>query len=159
MASPPTRRPLTFRNLDEVLRDAEHLLAVGYDRVGQWDLAQCCDHLAAWLTYPVAGIPKAPLPILVMLAMVRVTFGRRMLKTYLREGMPAGKPTLPQSVAAAGGDPAVAVARLREAAEAFHRHAGEYLPSPLFGRLSRDEALQLQLRHTAHHLSFLVPKS
>ena len=41
-----TRRELRFDSLDEVVRDAEHLLAVGYDRAGNWDLAQCCGHLA-----------------------------------------------------------------------------------------------------------------
>ncbi|MBX9585088.1 MAG: DUF1569 domain-containing protein [Gemmataceae bacterium] len=153
------RRPLSFASLDDAVRDAEHLLAVGYDRAGNWDLAQCCDHLAAWLTYPVAGFPKAPLPIRAMLAVVRKTMGRRMLARVLRDGMPAGGPTMPQSVSAPGGDPAAAVERLREAAKRFEGHAGEYLPSPLFGKLTRDEARTVQLRHCAHHLSFLVPKS
>ena len=58
-----TRRTLTFDTLDAAVRDAEYLLAAGYDRAGNWDLAQCLDHLAAWLTYPVSGFPKAPLPI------------------------------------------------------------------------------------------------
>ena len=154
-----TRRQPSFASLDDVVRDAEHLLAVGYEKAGNWDLAQCCDHLANWLTYPVAGFPTAPLPIRMMLAVVRRTMGRQMLASYLRDGMPAGKPTLPQSVAAPGGDPAAAVERLREAARRFEAHAGEHLPSPLFGKLTRDEALTVQLRHAAHHLSFLVPRA
>ena len=153
----PARRQLVFASLDDAVRDAEHLLAVGYEKAGNWDLAQCCDHLAAWLTYPVSGFPKAPLPIRMMLAVVRRTLGRRLLTKYLRDGMPSGKPTMPQSVAAPGGDPAAAVERLREAAKRFESRAGEYLPSPLFGQLTRDEALNVQLRHGAHHLSFLVP--
>ena len=157
-ATRPARRALTFDTLDDAVRDAEALLARGYDRAGNWDLAQCCDHLAAWLTYPVAGFPKAPLPIRVMLRLVRATLGRRMLAKYLKDGMPAGKPTMPQSVSEPGGDAAAAVARLKDAAKRFQAHAGEYLPSPLFGRLSRDEALRVQLAHAAHHLSFLVPR-
>jgi hypothetical protein len=153
-----TRRRPTFASLDDAVRDAEYLLAAGYDRAGNWDLAQCCDHLAAWLTYPVAGFPKAPPPVRMMLAVVRATMGRRMLAKFLRDGMPAGRPTLPPSVAAPGGDPAAAVERLREAARRFKEHGGEYLPSPLFGKLTRDEALAVQLRHAAHHLSFLVPR-
>lgn len=158
-AGPATRRQLSFASLDDAVRDAEHLLAAGYEKAGNWDLAQCCDHLASWLTYPVGGFPKAALPIRMMLAVVRRTMGRRMLTGYLRDGMPAGKPTLPQSMAAPGGDPAAALERLREAARRFQAHPGEYLPSPLFGRLTRDEALTVQLRHAAHHLSFLVPKT
>ena len=40
--APPARRS----NLDEVVRDAEILLAKGYEKAGQWDLAQCANHLA-----------------------------------------------------------------------------------------------------------------
>lgn len=152
------RRELAFDSLDDVVRDAEQLLAKGYDKAGNWDLAQVCGHLADWMTYPVAGFPKAPLPIRVMLRLVRATLGRKMFEKYLRDGMPAGKPTMPQSVHPPGGDPAAAVARLREAARTFQAHPGEYLPSPLFGRLTRDEATRLQLVHCAHHLSFLTPK-
>jgi hypothetical protein len=154
----PGRRELRFESLDDAVRDAETLLARGYDRAGNWDLAQVCDHLADWLTYPVAGFPRAPLPIRMMLGLVRMTLGRGMFEKYLKVGMPAGKPTMPQSVHAAGEDPAAAIMRLREAARRFTAHAGEYPPSPLFGKLTRDEALKLQLAHTAHHLSFLVPK-
>lgn len=154
-----TRRTLTFDSLDAAVREAEHLLAAGYERAGTWDLAQCLDHLAAWLTYPVSGFPTAPLPIRLMLAVVRRTLGRGMLNKYLREGMPAGKPTMPQSVAEAGGDPAAALGRFKAAAGRFAAHGGDYLPSPLFGPLTRDEALKVQLAHAAHHLSFLVPKS
>ena len=67
-----------------------------------------------------------------------------MLAKYLREGMPAGKPTLPQSVTAPGGDPAAALWRLKAAAERFATHGWEYRPSPLFGPLSRDEALKVR---------------
>ena len=152
------RRSLRFESLDDAVRDAESLLATGYERAGTWDLAQVCGHLADWLTYPVQGFPTAPLPIRMMLGVVRATLGRRMFEKYLREGMPAGKPTMPESVPAAGGDPAAAIERLREAARTFRAHVGDYRPSPLFGRLTRDEALRLQLAHAAHHLSFLVPK-
>jgi len=154
----PTRRAPSFDTLDAAVRDAEHLLAAGYDRAGTWDLAQCLDHLAAWLTYPVSGFPTAPLPIRLMLAVVRRTLGRGMLTKYLRDGMPAGKPTMPQSVSPPGGDPAAALERFKAAVGRFEAHGGDYLPSPLFGPLTRDEALRVQLAHAAHHLSFLVPK-
>lgn len=152
------RRQLSFASFDEVIRDAENLLAKGYDRAGKWDLAQCCGHLSAWLRYPVEGFPKAPLPIRMMLGVVRPLMGRRMLEKYLREGMPAGKPTMPQSVSAPGRDDAAAVADLKTAVARFRDHPGEYLPSPLFGQLTRDEAMRVQLAHAAHHLNFLVPR-
>jgi hypothetical protein len=136
-----TRRPLRFDSLDDVVRDAETLLAKGYDKAGNWDLAQVCNHLADWLTYPVEGFPKAPLPIRVMLRVVRATMGRGMLEKYLRDGMPSGKPTMPQSVHPAGGDPVVAVGRLRAGVRPLKDHP----------------PARVQLAHAAHHLSFLVP--
>ncbi|MBO0700603.1 MAG: DUF1569 domain-containing protein, partial [Zavarzinella sp.] len=89
---------------------------------------------------------------------LRKTIGRGMYEKYVAAGMPAGKPTMPDSVPAPGGDPAAAVARLREAAARFKAHAGPIVPSPLFGPLTKEEATRLQLVHAAHHLSFLVPK-
>jgi hypothetical protein len=149
---------LSFATLDDVVRDAERLHAGGYVKAGNWDLAQACNHLADWLTYPVDGFPRPPLPIRVVLWAVSKAMGRGMLEKYLRDGMPAGKPTMPQSVHPPGEDPAAAVARLKQAAERFDRHDGDFLPSPLFGRLTPDEAKRVQLAHCAHHLSFLVPK-
>ena len=64
---------------------------------------------------------------------------------------------MPQTVSQPGGDPAAAVAKLKETAERFEAHAGPVYPSPLFGAMTKDEALQLQLRHCEHHLSFLIP--
>ncbi len=155
----PTRRQLRFDTLDAAVRDAEHLLAAGYDRAGTWDLAQCLDHLTAWLTYPVDGFPRMPLLLRPVFAVVRATMGRKLLAKFLREGMPPGKPTVPQSVVPPGGDPGAALGRFKAAAARFGAHAGDYLPSPLLGPLSREESLKVQLGHCAHHLSFLVPKT
>jgi hypothetical protein len=154
-----TRRKLVFATLDDVLRDVEHLLAVGYDRVGQWDLAQVCFHLTEWMRFAVEGLPKPPFLIRIMLAVVRPTLGRRLLLRALRDGMPSGRPTFPQTVAAPNGDASAAIAQIRAAAESFRNHSGDYFPSPVFGPLTRDEALRLQLRHCELHLSYLVPKS
>jgi hypothetical protein len=94
-----------------------------------------------------------------MLWALRKTIGRGMYEKYMATGMPAGKPTMPDSVPPPGGDPAAAVARLRDAAARFKAHAGEIVPSPLFGPLTKEEATRLQLVHAAHHLSFLVPRN
>ena len=142
----PERRKLTFATLNDVVRDAEVLLATGYERAGNWDLAQVCGHPADWMTFPVEGFPKPPLPIRMMLGLVRVTLGPGMLRKYLATGMPAGKPTMPQSVHPAGGD----------AAARFAAFPGPVHPSPLFGAMDKATATKLQLVHCAHHLSFLV---
>jgi hypothetical protein len=153
------RRELTFNDLDEVVRDAEQLLARGYDRAGHWDLAQVCDHVGNWMRYAMDGFPRAPLPIRGLLWALRKTIGKRKLADFLATGkMPAGKPTLRQSVPPPGGDPAAAVARLRATVARMTAHAGPLKPSPLFGDVTRDEWVRLNLVHAAHHLSFLVPR-
>jgi hypothetical protein len=155
----PERRKLSFATLDEVVLDAENLQAKGYEKVGNWDLAQVCLHLADWMRFPIDGFPKPPLPIRFMLWGLRNTIGKKMFRKYLSEGMPSGKPTMPQTVHQAEPDSATAIGKLREAAERFKAYAGEIHPSPLFGAMNKEEATRLQLVHCAHHLSFLVPKS
>jgi hypothetical protein len=150
---------LSFASLDEVVADAENLQAKGYERAGNWDLAQVCSHLAEWMRFPVEGFPKMPLVLRPVFWLVRATVGKKMRVKIMAEGFSPGGRTMPQTVAQPGGDPAAAVAKLKDAAERFKAHAGEIHPSPLFGAMTKDEALQLQLRHCAHHLSFLVPKA
>jgi Protein of unknown function (DUF1569) len=154
------RRSLVFNDLDEVVRDAEALLARGYEKAGQWDLAQCANHLADWMRFPVEGFPKAPAPIRAMLWMMRKTIGRKKLLTYLKDkNFPAGKPTMPQTVAAPGGDARAAVAKLKSSVEKLKAFTGTIVPSPLFGAMTKEEAVGMQLVHAAHHLSFLIPKN
>ena len=156
----PTRQSLSFATLDAAVADAEMLLARGYDKAGNWDLSQVCGHLANWLGYAMDGFPRAPLPIRMMLWIARNTIGPGKLKQYLATGdMGLGKPTMPQSVPAPGGDDAAGVAKFRETVDRVRRFAGMPLPSPFFGLMDRDTWVKLNCVHAAHHLSFLVPKS
>jgi hypothetical protein len=156
----PPRRRLDFCDFDAVVRDAESLAAGGYDRVGSWDLAQVCRHLAEWMRFPLDGFPRPALPARLMLWLMRYTVGRRMLRRLLAtRSMPSGWRTLRETVSAPGGDEAGAVERLRQVVARFQAHAGRFHPSPLFGGLEREAWTQIQLIHCAHHLSFLIPKS
>jgi hypothetical protein len=152
------RRALTFATLDDVVRDAETLLAKGYDKAGKWDLAQACSHLAEWMRFPIDGFPRLPLLLRPVFWLMRATVGKKIGRKILAEGFSAGGRTMPQTVAQPGGDAVVAVAKLKEVAERFKAHTGPIHPSPLFGAMNKDEALQLQLKHCEHHLNFLLPK-
>ncbi len=155
----PTRRTLTFAAIDDIVRDAEHLLAVGYEAAGKWDLAQACGHVAEWLRFGMDGFPTPPLAIRPMFWVLRNTIARRELRKMLASGrMPSG-PTVKETIPAPGGDPAVALAKLRETVERAKAYTGELKPSPFFGVLTRDEWVGLNRVHAAHHLSFLVPNS
>src|SRR5437763_1705222 len=121
---PVERRKLSFATLDDVVHDAENLLAKGYDKAGNWDLAQVCGHLAEWMRFPLDGFPKLPLFLRPLFWLFRNTVGRAKRLKYVAEGMPTGKPTMPQTVAHPGGDATAAVAKLKETAERFKAHAG-----------------------------------
>lgn len=152
------RRKVAFASFDEVVRDAENLLAKGCEKAGNWDLAQVCFHLAEWLRYPLDGFPKPPLLMRPLFWVARHTVAPGALRKALDKGeLPAGAPTLKPSVAPPGGDAAAEVARLKAAVERFRAFAGPFHPSPLLGVLNADEGRRLQLVHCAHHLSFLVP--
>ncbi len=151
------RRKLTFATLDDAVRDAENLLAKGYDRAGNWDLAQVCFHLAEWMRFPLEGFPRLPFLLRPMFWLVRTTAGKKIRNKVLAKGFPAGGQTMPQTVFQPGGDANAAVAKLKDVAERFQGHTGLIHPSPLFGPLNKGDAFQLQLLHCAHHLSFLVP--
>jgi len=155
----PERRTLTFATLNDAVADAENLLAVGYEKAGNWDLAQVCGHLSEWLRFPLDGFPKVPLLLRPPMWFVRVLLGKKLREKVLANGFDAGVRTVPQTVFASGCNDAAAVAKLKEVAVRFEAHAGPIHPSPLFGAMTKDEARELQLRHLAHHLSFLVPKA
>jgi hypothetical protein len=154
-----TRRTLTFATLDDAVRDAEHLLSAGYDAAGTWDLARICGHLVEWMRFPMDGFPRVPLLLRPAMWAMRHTIGPRELKTLLVSGRMRSAPTLPATVPPAGGDPAAAVARLRETVGRVTAYTGTVRPSPFFGPMTRDEWIGLNRVHAAHHLSFLVPKA
>ena len=91
--------------------------------------------------------------------LLRATIGKKIRTKILAGGFPTGGRTMPLTVFPPGGDAAAAVAKLKDVAVRFAAHTGPVHPSPLFGAMTRDEALQLQLKHCAHHLSFLVPRA
>jgi hypothetical protein len=155
----PERRKLTFATLGEAVADAENLLAKGYERAGNWDLAQCCHHLVAVMTYPMDGFPRFGFPMNVGVWFLRVTVARRWLRKVLTSGVwPTGTPTDRRTVRPPGGNDAEAVALLKRAVERLLTHTGPLHASPLFGMLDQETLVKLHRIHTAHHLSFLVPK-
>ena len=71
----------------------------------------------------------------------------------------AKTPTMPKTVYAsdAKSDEA-AVEQFLETINRFKDYDSPIVTSPVFGDLTSEEAVQLQLRHCEHHLSFLAPK-
>ncbi len=152
------RRELSFTDLDQVTQDARQLLAAGYSQKGKWNLAQTCAHLNDWMQFPIDGFPPAPPPVRFILWSMKVTIGRRQLKSVFEKGFRESLPTMPDTVHPAGETTdGAAVEELEATINRFKTHSGKFHASPLYGDLTEDQHLKLQLAHCAHHLSFLVP--
>jgi Protein of unknown function (DUF1569) len=153
------RRDLRFATLSDVLRDIHDLQTKGYERTANWDLSQVSDHLADWMTFPIDGFPSMPWFVRWMLGVMRVVQGKSLLKKFIQsQRMATGQPTVPSTVHTSTQDSARSIERLQNAIRRLELHRGPIHPSPLFGAMSYDELIGLQLAHCAHHLSFLIPK-
>lgn len=147
------RRELTFRTFGDVIKELQLLQSRGYKKLGNWDLAQVCDHLRYFIDGSLDGY-QFQVPWL-----IRWLFGKYVLKRTLSAGkMPVGKFTPQKPLPAPGGDETTAVAALEKSLDRFVNHHGEYAVSPFFGQMTRDECQQLALIHCAHHLGFLEPE-
>src|SRR5262245_27535137 len=147
-----SRRAVRFHDFDQVLADAERLLAGGYGRAGNWGLAQAADHLAKAITLSLDGFPSLwPWPL--RLAARWLVLGKIMRHEVFRRRVAA-----PAYLAPADGvADREAVERLRAAVGRFVAHTGPLHPSPAFGRLTREQWREVHLWHCEHHFSFLLP--
>jgi hypothetical protein len=147
------RRDLHFNSLEEVLADAEKLVASPTTKtLGNWPLDRLIDHLATTMNCAIDGTSfKAPW----FIRLVAPLFKRRMLT----KKMPAGF-NLPKA-AETEFYPSTSSAQdaLRNLRSAAARLQSEKIaPShPVFRKLTREECIQLHLRHSELHLSFAIP--
>lgn len=152
-ASAPRRRELTFTSLDEIIADAQALVAAPQTTMlGNWPVEKLLKHLAIAINGSVDGISvRAPW----FVRFVGRLWKRRILTKPMRAGFKLPHRVEPDfypdvaSPQAALGDLKAAVARTRtERMTAAH---------PVLGKLSHDEWTQLHLRHAELHLSFAMP--
>lgn len=147
------RRELTFTSLDEVVADAQALVAARETKMlGNWPLEKLLAHLAIAINGSIDGI-SARAPWFVRL------LGRlgkhRILSKPMRAGVKLPRQVEPDfypdvaSRQAALGELQAAVARTKS-----ERMAAAH---PILGKLTHDEWTQLHLRHAELHLSFALP--
>jgi hypothetical protein len=148
------RRALVFTDWDSLLADVERLHIDGYDRLGNWELAQMCDHLSLTLESSLDGFAfKVPW-------IVRATFGPFLLRRVIKTGRMGDGIKVPEGATRqTSSDATAAVERFRRAVERVRSHTGPFQPHPLVNRSSADDWRQIHFIHCAHHLSLLVPRA
>jgi len=153
------RRSIRLATLDDVSAEVERLQRSGYHQVGQWNLSQICHHLADWMTYPLDGFPKMSMTVKLLMGAVRTFRGKAIMQKFIEDqAMQPGQPTLPESIHPKSDDERAAVERLQATIRRLEEHRGKIHPSPIFGAMTRQELIAVQMAHCNHHLGFLVPK-
>ncbi len=149
-----TRRTLRFHNYDEVVADAEALAASGYERGGNWGLAQTCDHLSRTMEHSLDGFPdRLAWPIRLVARLVAL--GPILKHRQSNRRFPTSSYLEPVNA----GDDRAGLDRLRAAVERLKSHKGDLHPHPVFGRVTAEQWREIHLWHSEHHLSYLSPKS
>ncbi|HVV98908.1 MAG TPA: DUF1569 domain-containing protein [Planctomycetaceae bacterium] len=147
------RRTLRFESLDEIVTDAERLVAAPKVRMlGNWPLEDLFLHLATAINGSLDGIDvRAPW----FIRLIAPVFKRRVLTKSMRAGfkLPVSAQT---DLFPKGKSVAESLESLRSAVA--RQHSQPMAAShPVFGRLTHDEWRQLHLRHAELHLSFAIP--
>lgn len=150
------RRTLRFNSPAEAIADARALVAAEnagtLRRTGNWTLGEAFTHLAAFINFPYDGYPKnLQAPLLVKLIL------KIMKNRYMTKGLPAGRriPGIPTgTVGAEKVSSSDGLARL-EKAWARLQAAPPTVPNPVFGPLPHQEWIDLHLRHSELHQSFM----
>lgn len=147
------RRRLQFAGFDEVRADIDRLQQDGYDRVGNWDLAQVCDHLAMAMLGSTQDFPfRAPW-------LFRRFLGPYFFRKIRKAGRMRTGVVIPDEVKPKpGGDAGTNIERFADAVRVFERHPGPFAEHPFLGKFSGKDWRDFHLIHSAHHLGFLVPR-
>ncbi len=149
------RRMLRFESIDEALAEADRLVAAEkagqLDALGNWTLGQALGHLAAWAEYSYDGSPTKPPFFIKWIA-------RLMRRRFLYGPMPPGL-KIPR---VEGGTYAIdpmpvdeACSRLRRALKRLETEAPT-IRNAMFGYITHEEWIAINLRHAELHLGFFV---
>jgi hypothetical protein len=157
-SSNPPRRQLKFQSLDDAIGEAERLVAVEREGrlgcAGTWRLGQALGHLATWANFAQDGYPpevRAPLPVRMVLRLMKGVVLKKGMMPGVRIGkLPGGTVGLEEMDAEEG------LRRFRAAME-WLRTSPPTIPNPVFGPLTHEQWIQLNLRHAELHLGFQVP--
>lgn len=154
-AATKERRKVRYSSLQEFCDDVEKLAAGKHETVGNWTFPQILNHLTKAMNYSFDGYPfRAPF-------FIRAFARWKYKKTLLTKGLPtgikvpkAGEALLP--VEAESSDLEQALSDFRVAVSRYECETPTAL-HPFIGKLTAEEAGQMNLRHGELHMSFVRP--
>jgi len=144
------RREVRYGNYDELLADAEQLAGQPVQTLGNRAHAQNYKHIAMSLDTSIDGSS------FMMPAPARWLMSLLMKKKFLTKTIPPGFKTSKELVASENTTLEESLSDLRRAVERQKNESNRAI-HPGFGRISRDEWNQFNLRHAEEHMSFIVP--
>lgn len=150
-ASVSGRRTLSFHSLDEVFADASALVAAEESKtIGNWPLNQLLMHLASTINNSIDGFSnQAPLFIRIVGPFLKGGALKKM-RAGIKLPPAAEKSSFP---AAASPEEALKQLRLAIGRCKLERMNAKH---PAFGKMTHDEWVQLHLRHSELHLSYVI---
>jgi len=151
------RRILRFESIEQMMAEVDRLVeaerAGRLERIGNWTLGQTLGHLSAWAEYSYTGIPlKTPFFIKWILRLRK--------QKFLHEPMHPGV----KIPGVEGGTLATEPVPLEDALERLKRVMAKLksqaptITHSIFGQLSHDEWIAINLRHGELHLGYQIPK-
>jgi hypothetical protein len=149
------RRRLRFESYGGIVEEVRRLATVPTRQLGNWSLAQICQHLATAMELCTAsGVGfRAPLKTRIVARLFR--------KALLNGRLPPGFQLPPEAAAVLVREPAsveAAIAALEQAISGL-KQTSQRAPHPVLGSLSASQWDLFHLRHAEMHLSFLVPET
>ncbi len=152
------RRSVHFGTFDDVLHDIEEVTraaAVGGVRpLGNWSPGQNLEHLAKFLACSLDGFDgDPPLGLKLFGRTLRLVMGKKIFVNPVPPGLklPPDVPFLPaDEVSVEDG-----AAELKREIERVQNGEAFIPASPFFGKLSREQWIELHLRHAELHMSFV----
>ena len=152
------RRKLRFESIDDAVAEAERLVAAEREgrltHVGNWRVGRALGHLATWANFAFDGYPPevvAPWPVRLILKLMRNRILNQGMMTGVKIGrVPGGTVGTDEFTADEGSE------RFRAAMRRLRQNAPTR-ENPVFGKLTHEQWIQLNLRHAELHLGFQVP--
>jgi len=148
-----SRRVLKFQTLGDLLADVQKLQASDAIAISEWTPGQIVGHVTAVIEASVEGFTfSVPFPLRVV--------GKLIKNRSLTKGLPSGL-KVPAKAQDAFIPPVdltfdTAVKRLAETIEKAKQRKMTQV-SPIFGKLSHEQWVQLHCRHAELHFGFLTP--